>query len=156
MHAGTSADDPEDAFAAVSLRFMTPHPVCEKAISAAFNSLFPMITRRIYHSEPRGGGGGRLVSVCVWTAECECERVSSLLSWWRQESLEGNIFLCRRAETRRDSFYLFYYHRLSSTAAVYVTQEENILLPPLHLYHEHGRRAVNSGILTVGVSKISV
>lgn len=77
MHAGTSADDPEDAFAAVSLRFMTPHPVCEKAISAAFNSLFPMITRRIYHSEPEGGREGRLVSVCVWTAECECERVSS-------------------------------------------------------------------------------
>lgn len=154
MHAGTSADDPEDAFAAVSLRFMTPHPVCEKAISAAFNSLFPMITRRIYHSEPGGGREGR-VGVCV----CLDGRVwvwEGLLSWWRQESLEGNIFLCRRAETKRDSFYLFYYHRLSSTAAVYVTQEENILLPPLHLYHEHGWRAVNSGILTVGVSKISV
>lgn len=78
MHAGTSADDPEDAFAAVSLRFMTPHPVCEKAISAAFNSLFPMITRRIYHSEPGGGRGGGWC-LCVFGWQSESVRGSPLL-----------------------------------------------------------------------------
>lgn len=75
MHAGTSADDPEDAFAAVSLRFMTPHPVCEKAISAAFNSLFPMITRRIYHSEPGRGGW----CLCVFGRQSVSVRGSPLL-----------------------------------------------------------------------------
>lgn len=152
MHAGTSADDPEDAFAAVSLRFMTPHPVCEKAISAAFNSLFPMITRRIYHSEPGGEGGG-LVSVCVWTAEWECERVSSPGDGRR---VWKEIYFCAGGRRRRGIHFIYFIITDWSTAAVYVTQEENILLPPLHLYHEHGWRAVNSGILTVGVSKISV
>lgn len=103
MHAGTSADDPEDAFAAVSLRFMTPHPVCEKAISAAFNSLFPMITRRIYHSEPRGEG--RLVSVCVWMAECECERVSypgDGRRVWKE------IYFCAGGRRRRGIHFIYF------------------------------------------------
>lgn len=104
MHAGTSADDPEDAFAAVSLRFMTPHPVCEKAISAAFNSLFPMITRRIYHSEPRGREG-RLVSVCVWTAECECERVSSPGDGRR---VWKEIYFCAGGRRRRGIHFIYF------------------------------------------------
>lgn len=152
MHAGTSADDPEDAFAAVSLRFMTPHPVCEKAISAAFNSLFPMITRRIYHSEPGRGGW----CLCVFGRQSVSVRGSPLSSPGDGRRVWKEIYFCAGGRRRGGIHFIYFIITDWSTAAVYVTQEENILLPPLHLYHEHGRRAVNSGILTVGVSKISV
>lgn len=83
---------PGDAFAAVSLRLMTPHPVCEKAISAAFNSLFPMITRRIYHTR-RAASGCVLVYVCVFG--WQSVRGSPLLV------IGGNIFLYRQVEKGR-------------------------------------------------------
>lgn len=57
-----SWDDPETPFAAVSLTFMTPHPVCEKAISAAYFPWYP----EAYISPGREGG-----------AVCERERASS-------------------------------------------------------------------------------
>ncbi len=88
-----------DAFAAVLLRFMTAHPVCEKAISAAFNSLFPMITRRIYHTR-RAASGCVLVCVCVfgWSV-----RGSPLLVVW------GNIFLYRQEKKgRREEIHFIF------------------------------------------------
>lgn len=108
MHAGTSADDPEDAFAAVSLRFMTPHPVCEKAISAAFNSLFPMITRRIYHSEPRGGEGGEGWCLCVFGRQSVSVRGSPLSSPGDGRRVWKEIYFCAGGRRRRGIHFIYF------------------------------------------------
>lgn len=109
---------PRDGFAAVSLRFMTPYPVCEKAISAAFNSLFPMITRRIYHTH-RAASGCVLVYVCVFGWE-SVRGVSSPGDRRKYISVQAG----GERRTRRDSFDLFSRHRRRETGPTCLHRRE--------------------------------
>lgn len=89
---------PIDAFAAVLLRFMTPH--CLR--KSYFYSLFPMITTHIYQTVWAGG-------VCVLECVCLDGRMSSPGD--KRNILEANKVWVESLETHSHSiaFICFYY-----------------------------------------------